>query len=103
MRDEVTRRLSPMCMEDALPAIKDMVAIVMDVFNGIETAKKEAAVLKKTLPLLELAPRTLGTRTLTVQDAEGVVYRTKTVSCPWSSHNTLTQCAHIMRSRNVLT
>lgn len=80
MRDEVTRRLAPMVSAQELPTLRSSVAAVMDAFNGIESAKKEAAALRKTLPLLHVTPRQLGKRMLTVKDAEGIRYQSKGVS-----------------------
>ena len=48
-------------MHDVANAIIDETT---DVFHGIDTAAKEAASLRKTLPLLDLQPRLLGKRTV---------------------------------------
>ena len=80
MQEEVLRRLAPLVAPHDLPTVRSVVAEVMDTFKGIGTAKTEAAALAKTLPLLDVHPRTLGTRPLTVTDAEGHRYRSKEVS-----------------------
>ena len=78
-REELVRRLTPLVGTENMLHLEHISRTIMDLFDGIRTTDQEGAQLRATLPLIKLEPRILGESRMEIKDAEGNVYRSKTV------------------------
>jgi len=69
--DELVRRLDGRGGAMSRDDLRNVVCSVLDLFNGIETEKKEAAALRDRVPMLPIVYRELGRRRLHSVDADG--------------------------------
>ena len=78
-RDELVRRLKPLVGEGNMLHLEYIARTTMDLFDQIRTTEQEGSQLRTKLPLLKLEPRLLGESLLEIKDADGIVYRSKTI------------------------
>lgn len=74
---ELTRRLAPFVTKCSDLSLRSIVRETLDVFNGIETGRRESAFMKGRVPYIEPVEHVLGKVTYKTTDLEGFTFSSK--------------------------